>query len=124
MELFPFLMKLLLRNLFRGQFVPLHYVSLLCIILYEICTPKYANGRFLVLFFSARKKNCHHHVNGFGDLPFIYRVCNRARSLKNIFSIQLATWGKKETFTSHENLQGHLKHMHTCIAFLTNVKKN
>ena len=125
MELFPFLMKLLLRNLFRGQFVPLHYVSLLCIILYEICMPKYANGRFLVLFFSARKKNCHHHVNGFGDLPFIYRVCSRARSLKKIFSIQLATWGKKkETSTSNENLQGYLKHMHTCIVFLINVKKN
>ena len=66
-------------------------------------------------FFSARKKNCHHYVNGFGDLPFIYRVCSRARSLKKLFSIQLATWGKKkrETFTSNENLQGHLKHMHT-----------
>ena len=105
--------------------MPLHYASLLCIILHEICTPKYVNGRFIVLFFSARKKNCHHHVNGFGDLPFISLVCSHARNLKKIFSIQLATWGKKkETFTGHENLQGHLTHMYTCIAFLINVKKN
>ena len=75
-------------------------------------------------FFSARKKNCHHHVNGLGDLPFISLVCSHARNLKKIFSIQLATWGKKkETSTSNENLQGYLKHMHTCIVFLINVKK-
>ena len=76
-------------------------------------------------FFSTRKKNCHHHVNGFGDLPFISLVCSHARNLKKIFSIQLATWGKKkETSNSNENLQGYLKHMHTCIVFLINVKKN
>ena len=46
--------KRLLMNLFQGQFVPLHNVSLLCIILDEKCTPIYANGRFLVLFFSPR----------------------------------------------------------------------
>ena len=75
-------------------------------------------------FFSARKKNWHHHVNGFGDLPFISLVCSQARNLKKIFSIQLATWRKKkETFTSNENLQGHLKHMNTCIVFLINVKE-
>ena len=46
--------KRLLMNLFQGQFAPLHYVSLLYIILDEKCTPIYANGRFLVLFFSPR----------------------------------------------------------------------
>ena len=46
--------KRLLMNLFQGQFAPLHYVSLLSIILDEKCTPIYANGRFLVLFFSPR----------------------------------------------------------------------
>ena len=39
-------------------------------------------------FFFARKKNYDRHVNGLGDLPFISLVCNRARSLKKIFSIQ------------------------------------
>ena len=39
------------QKLFQGQFVPLHYASLLCIILYDICTSTYANRRFLVLFF-------------------------------------------------------------------------
>ena len=39
-------------------------------------------------FFSAGKKNCHRHVNGFGDLPIISLVCNRARRLKKIFSLQ------------------------------------
>ena len=55
-ELFPFLMKRLLRNKFQGQFVPLHYVSLLCIILHEICTPTYAKERFLILFFLPGRK--------------------------------------------------------------------
>ena len=78
--------KRLLMNLFQGQFVPLHNVSLLCIILDEKCTPIYANGRFLVLFFSPRKKNYDRHVNGLGDKPFISLVCNRARnSKKNMF---------------------------------------
>ena len=39
-------------------------------------------------FFSPRKKNYDRHVNGLGDLPFISLVCNRARSLKKICSIQ------------------------------------
>ena len=94
-ELFPFLVKRLMRNLFQGHFVSLHYASLPCptitppcIILHEKCTPTYANGRFLVLFFSARKKNYDRHVNVLGDLSFISSVCNRARSLKKIFSTQ------------------------------------
>ena len=79
------LMKRLLMNLFQGQFVPLHYVSLLCIILDEKCTPTYVNRRYLVLFFSASKKNFHRHVIGFGDIPFISIVCNRAKSSKRLF---------------------------------------
>ena len=43
---------------------------------------------FLFFFFSPRKKNYDRHVNGLGDLPFISLVCNRARSLKKICSIQ------------------------------------
>ena len=77
--------KRLLMNLFQGQFVPLHYVSLLCIILDEKCTPTYVNRRYLVLFFSASKKNFHRHVIGFGDIPFISIVCNRAKSSKRLF---------------------------------------
>ena len=56
MELFPFLVKRLMRNLFQGHFESMHYASLICIILREKCTPAYANGRFLVLFSSAWKK--------------------------------------------------------------------
>ena len=39
-------------------------------------------------FFFTRNKNCHRHVNRFGDLLFISLVCNRPRSLKKIFSLQ------------------------------------
>ena len=46
-------------------------------------------------FFFTRNKNCHRHVDRFGDVPFISLVCNRPRSLKKIFSLQLTTWGKK-----------------------------
>ena len=42
MELFTFLMKYFLKNLFQGQFVSLHHASLLCIILREICTLTHA----------------------------------------------------------------------------------
>ena len=39
-------------------------------------------------FSSARQKNCHRQVNGF-DVPlFLSLLCNRAKSLKKIFSIQ------------------------------------
>ena len=40
---------------------------------------------FFVLFFSASKKNCHRHENGFGDKSFISLVCNRAKSSKKLF---------------------------------------
>ena len=74
----------------------MHYASLMCIILHEKCTPTYANRRFLVLFFSARKKNYDRHVHGLGDLPFISLVCNRARSLKkNIFHTISSLGGKQ-----------------------------
>ena len=39
-------------------------------------------------FFFTRNKNCHRHVDRFGDVPFISLVCNRPRSLKKIFSLQ------------------------------------
>ena len=47
-----------------------------------------------ISFFSASKKNFHRHVIGFGDIPFISMVCNRAKSTKTLFSIQEATWVK------------------------------
>ena len=62
---------------------------------------------------------------GFDDIPFISLVCNREGSLKNIFfpyNMQLGE--KKKTFTRNENLQGHLWHLLTCIAFLKNALKN
>ena len=96
------------------------------IILHEICTSTYANGWFLVLFFFflPGRKKCHGHVNGFGDIPFTSLVCHRAKNLKKIFFLQQTTWVKWKTFTKSENLQGHLWHLHTCIAFLTNVMEN
>ena len=45
------LMTRLLMNFFQGQLMPLHYVTLLCIIFDEKCTPTYTNRRFLHLFF-------------------------------------------------------------------------
>ena len=84
MELFPFLMKRLLKNSFQGQFVLMHYASLLCIILYDIWTSTYEQ-KISCSFFSGRKKNCHRHVHRFGDMPFISLLCSRAESLKNIY---------------------------------------
>ena len=95
MWLFPFLAKHLLRNLVSRPLRAIVLCILLCTILHEICTPISANGRFLVLFFFARKKSCHRHVNGFGDLPFISLVSNRARSLKKYF-LSINNLGKKE----------------------------
>ena len=41
---------------------------------------------FLFFFFPASSENCHRHVNGFGDIPFISLFCDRAESLKkNLF---------------------------------------
>ena len=55
----------------------------------KIYTPKYATRDFLFFFFfPANRKNCHRHVNGFGDLLFISLLCDRAKSSKILFSIQ------------------------------------
>ena len=106
MELFPFLMKHFLMNFVSRPPRAVVLCILLCIILHEICTPIYANGRFLVLFFFARKKNCHRHVNGFGDLPSISLVCNRARSLKKYFPFNKQLGEKRETFTNMKTCKG------------------
>ena len=37
---------------------------------------------FLFFFFPASSENCHRHVNGFGDIPFISLLCDRAESSK------------------------------------------
>ena len=71
----------------------MHYASLLCIILYDICTFTYANKKISFFFFSARKKNCHRHVNRFGDIPFISLLCNRAKAWKRYFAnLNLRRW--------------------------------
>ena len=89
MDLFPFLIKYLLMNLFQGQFVLLHYASLLCIVLHEKIHAHIREQKiscfFCVFFFSASKKNCHRHENGFGDKSFISLVCNRVKSSKELF---------------------------------------
>ena len=42
--------------------------------------------RISCFFFPASSENCHRHVNGFGDIPFISLFCDRAESLKkNLF---------------------------------------
>ena len=55
----------------------------------------------------------------------IYIFCLQSREkLEKIIFHTISNLGeKKKTLTSNENLQGYLKHMHTCIAFLINVKK-
>ena len=60
-------------------------------VLHEKSTPTYAD-RCLVL--SANKKNCHHHVNGFGDISLISLVCNRAKSSKKTLFHALSNLGK------------------------------
>ena len=79
MELFPFLMKRLLMNLFQGQFAPQHFASLLCIILQEKFTLTYTNRRYLVFFQTVRKLSspCKRIL-----------VCNRAKSSEKHFSIK------------------------------------
>ena len=106
MWLFPFLAKHLLRNLVSRPLRAIVLCILLCTILHEICTPISANGRFLVLFFFARKKSCHRHVNGFGDLPFISLVSNRARSLKKYFPFNKQLGEKRETFSNMKTCKG------------------
>ena len=106
MELFPFLMKRLLRNLVTRQLRAIALCILLCIILHEICTPIYANGRFLALFFFTRNTNCHRHVDRFGDVPFISLVCNRPRSLKKYFPYNKQLGEKRETFTNTKTCKG------------------
>ena len=66
---FSFLMKRLLMNLFQGQFVPLHYASptvhrFTRKIHAHVCEQKIS----CLFFFEVSKKNCHRHVNGFGDI--------------------------------------------------------
>ena len=106
MWLFPFLAKHLLRNLVSRPLRAIVLCILLCTILHKICTPISANGRFLVLFFFARKKSCHRHVNGFGDLPFISLVSNRARSLKKCFPFNKQLEEKRETFSNMKTCKG------------------
>ena len=47
-------------------------------------------------FFSASKKNFHRHVIGFGDIPFISIVCNRAKSSKRFYK-------HKDTTAKHQD---------------------
>ena len=93
MGLFPFHMKHLLRNLVSRPLCAIVLCILLCIILHEICTPIYANGRFLVLFFSARKKNCRKRI----WWPTIYISClQSSEKLEKVFSFSINNFGKKE----------------------------
>ena len=118
MGLFPFLAKHLLRNLVSRPLCTIVLCILLCTILHEICTPISVNGRFLVLFFFARKKSCHRHVNGFGDLPFISLFSNRARSLKKYFPFNKQLGEKRETFS---NMKTHKGTCGTCTCTCTLV---
>ena len=89
MQLFSFLMKRLLMNLFQGQFVPLHYASPT---VHRFTRKIHAHVReqkiSCLFFFEVSKKNCHRHVNGFGDISFISLVCNRAKNSKKLLFIQ------------------------------------
>ena len=93
MELFPFLMKLLLRNLFRGQFVPLHYASLLCIILHEICTPQTED--FLFFLFCQEEKLSSLRKRIWWPTIYISRVQSSEKLEKIIFHT-ISNLGKKK----------------------------
>ena len=45
-------------------------------------------------YFSESKKNCHRHLNGFGDISLISLVCNRAKSSKKTLFHTMSNLGK------------------------------
>ena len=49
--------------------------------------PRTRTEDFLFFLF-CRAEKLSTHLNGFGDIPLIYLVCNRVESLKKVFSIQ------------------------------------
>ena len=123
MELFPFLMKLLLRNLFRGQFVPFIMRPYCASFYTKYACPIMRTEDFLFFLFCQEEKLSSLRKRIWWPTIYISRVQSSEKLEKIIFHTIRNLGGKKETFTSNENLQGHLKHMHTWIAFLTNVKK-
>ena len=94
-QLFPFLVKLLMRNLFQGHFVSLHYASLLCIILHEKCTPTYANGRFLVFFFCQEEKLWSPRKRTWWPIIHIFCLQSSEKLEKNIFHT-ISNLGEKQ----------------------------
>ena len=54
----------------------------------------YENRGFLVFFLPASSENCHRHVNGFGDIPFISLLCDRAESFKKNLFHTISNLGK------------------------------
>ena len=107
--------KRLLMNLFQGQFVPLHYVSLLCIILDEKCTPIYANGRFLVLFFSPRN----------ACIPTVYHSTRKMHAHLRERKISCSFFSsRKKNYDRHVNGLGDLPFISLVCNRARNLKKN
>ena len=52
-------------------------------------------GKISYSFFSARKKNCHRHVNGFGDLNLYFLFAIDREAWRNIFN-SISNLGKKQ----------------------------
>ena len=91
MELFPFIMKCLLKNLFQGQFVPMHYASLPCIILYDICTSTYEQKISCSLFFCQEEKVSSSRQKIWWHTIYISTLQSNEK-LINIYTLNLCHW--------------------------------
>ena len=96
MELFPFLMPGLLKNLFQG-----HFVS--CASFYTKYVRQHTRTEDFLLFLFCQDEKLSSPRKRIWR-PTIYISCISTEKLEKIFSIQLATWReKKKTFTKNEN---------------------
>ena len=88
--------------------MPLHYASYCASFYTKYARPYTRTEDFLLFFFFffTRNKNCHRHVDRFGDVPFISLVCNRPRSFKKYFPYNKQLGEKRETFTNTKTCKG------------------
>ena len=106
MELFPFLMKRLLRNLVSRPLRAIALCILLCIILHDICTPIYANGRFLALFFLPGTKIIIATLTDLVTYHLYLLFAIDQEAWKKYFPYNKQLGEKRETFTNTKTCKG------------------